>query len=101
MLLILLALRHWPDFVAAIIDPAALYYFAGRRNVLPLVLRIHEQIGVARKCDLHHAPAELRHDRDPHPRIAQLFRAPSVKLLGFDAASSPILCSCPRLRRTA
>src|SRR5260221_13641413 len=98
MLLILLALRHWPDFVAAIIDPAALYYFAGRRNVFPLVLRIHEQIGVARKCDLHHAPAELRHDRDPHPRIAQLFRAPAANLLGFNAPSGRILGSGPLLR---
>src|ERR1700751_5062122 len=97
MLVILISLRHRPDFVAAIIDPAALCRFAAGREVLSLVLRIDKQIGVTRKGDLHHASAELRHDRDSHPRIAQLFRTPSLKVRRFDAASRRILCSRPRL----
>jgi hypothetical protein len=55
MLLVVIAFRQRPYFVTAIVNPAAVGFF--RRNVLPFVNRVVEEIGMAIEADLHQAAA--------------------------------------------
>src|SRR5580704_2840986 len=51
VLLVSIAFGQRPDFVAAIVDPAATRLIW--RKILALVNRIHEQVAMPVECDLH------------------------------------------------
>src|SRR5437667_4382387 len=85
VLLILVAFGKRPKLVAAVIEPLPIV-LSRRRKVLPLVFWIHKQIRMAGKRDLHEAPAELRHDGQPHPIVREFFRFPSFEIRGAKLA---------------
>src|SRR5438270_3632772 len=84
MLLVLCALGHRPDFVAAVIDPATFGF--GRRNVLAFVTRIDEEVRMAVKGHLHEAASELRHDGEPYPIIPNFLGFPCFESRGANLA---------------
>src|SRR5579883_2745887 len=94
MPLIVLPLWHGPDFVASIVNPASRGF--GRRDVLALVLGIHEKIGMFVENHLHKAAAELRHKCKLQPIIGHLLRSPAVEACCMDITAGMhrrVLCN--------
>ena len=55
VLVVLMPFRQRPELVTSVVNPLPFFGCLGRRNILSFVLRIHEKIRMAAKCDLHQA----------------------------------------------
>ncbi len=85
---VVVAFRHGPDFVAAVIEPEVLRGRSIGPERLALELGIDEQEIVAGERHLHQPSAELRNDFQLHPRIGHLHRLPAVILGIGDVAAA-------------
>src|SRR5208337_54790 len=75
-----------PEFVAAVVDPAADPGSLSRRKILALVLGIHEQVGMSAESHLHEPATQLRHNREAHPVIRNLLGLPLFEGRGLHPA---------------
>jgi hypothetical protein len=72
MLLVLIAFRQEPQFIATVVEPLG----RGRRLILSTELGIYEKIVVSGKGHLHEPAAILRHDDEAEPLVGDLLGGP-------------------------
>ena len=75
MLLILIAFRHRPYFIAAVVT--ILEWLGPQRNHLPLQQGVDVQEIMAAESDLDEPPTNLRNNLQPHPGIGHLLGLPT------------------------
>src|ERR1700733_608562 len=77
MLLVVIAFGQWPDFVTAIVNPAAGRFFG--RNVFAFVDRVYKQVGMTIEANLHEPAAQLGNEGKLHPFVRDLLRLPTLE----------------------
>src|ERR1700677_3771141 len=93
VLLVIIPLRQGPDFVTAIVNPAACG-FRGR-DIFSFVDRVDEQIGMSVETDLDEPATQLRNEGQLHPVIRNLLCLPTFIDRGVNLAW-PRCSACPR-----